>query len=101
MTRASLRSVAVPPSRRKVRSSIALSSFGWTVADISAISSRNTGAARRHLEQPALGLLGVGEGALLVAEQLALEEVRLQRRAVDLDERRLGARRALVDRRAT
>ena len=40
---------------------------------------------------------GAGERALLVAEQLALEELRGQRRAVDLDERPVLARRPLVD----
>src|SRR5438045_3618064 len=43
------------------------------------------------LEQPALGRLRVGEGAALVAEQLALEERLGERRAVQLDEGLLAA----------
>ena len=39
-----------------------------------------------------------GEGALLVAEQLALEQLRRQRRAIHLHERLAAARRALVNR---
>ena len=44
-----------------------------------------------QLEEPGLGGDGSGKGASLVAEQLALEQVGRDRRAVDLDER-LGAR---------
>ena len=51
-------------------------------------------AAVGRLEQAALLRLGVGEGAALVAEQLALEQVLGQRRAVDLDERLVAARPA-------
>src|SRR5438128_2229073 len=55
-------------------------------------------AAVRHLDEPALGFARVGEGPLLVAEQLGLEEVGGQRRAVDLDEppHRVGT--GIVDR---
>ncbi len=42
-------------------------------------------------------LVGAGEGALLVAEQLGLEQVLLQRGAVHLDEVAAGARRVVVD----
>src|SRR5439155_22884613 len=56
--------------------------------------------------RPRVGLLeladarrrGAGEGALFVTEQLALQEFRRQRRAVDLDERAIAARRSLMDR---
>jgi hypothetical protein len=41
---------------------------------------------------------GVGEGAALVAEQLALDQRLGHRRQVDRDERRLGPRRVVVDR---
>ena len=44
-------------------------------------------AAVGLLEQAALLRLGVGEGAALVAEQLALQQVLRNRRAVHLDER--------------
>src|SRR5262249_53314205 len=49
-----------------------------------------------HLELAVLTRARAGERALLVAEQLALEQVRRQRRAVDLDERLARARRELV-----
>ena len=39
---------------------------------------------------------GAGEGALLVAEQLRLDQILGDRRAVDLDERALGARTPVV-----
>ena len=44
-------------------------------------------------------LVGAGERALLVAEELGLEQVLLQRRAVHLDEVARGAVRVVVDRR--
>src|SRR5258706_5332756 len=44
-------------------------------------------AAVRLAEQPALRLVRAGECAAAVAEQLALDERRLQRRAVDRDQR--------------
>ena len=43
-------------------------------------------------------LVGARERALLVTEQFGLEQVLLQRRAVDLDERAVGAVRVVVDR---
>ena len=51
-------------------------------------------------DRPGVGLLelpdarrgGAGEGAFLVPEQLALEELGGQRRAIDLDERPIAAR---------
>ena len=50
-------------------------------------------AVLRELELADARSAGAGEGAALVAEQLALEQVGRQRRAVDLDERlRCGAR---------
>ena len=49
-------------------------------------------SAVRDLEQPLLALLGVGEGALLMAEQLRFEKRRRQSRAIHLDERARGAR---------
>src|SRR5215207_5628233 len=54
-------------------------------------------AAAGDLEQPALGLLRVGEGAPLVAEQLTLEEGGAERRTVHLDEGLRRTRRAVVD----
>jgi hypothetical protein len=55
-------------------------------------------AARGQLQQPDLVGGGAGEGALLVAKQLRLDQVLGQRRAVDLDERALGPAAAHVDR---
>ena len=50
-----------------------------------------------QLEAPFLAAGGAGEGALLVAEQLGLQEILGQGGAVDGDERAVLARRALVD----
>ena len=49
-------------------------------------------AAAGGLERAAAQPVGAGEGAALVAEQLALDELLRQRGAVDRDERRLLAR---------
>ena len=54
-------------------------------------------AAVRLLELADARRRGAGEGAALVAEQLALEELGRQRRAVHLHERPVAPRRALVD----
>ncbi len=55
-------------------------------------------APLRHLEQPFLVRLRAGEGPLLVAEQLRLDQVLGDGGAVDLDERALGALAVVVDR---
>ena len=55
-------------------------------------------AAARQLEQADLVLQRAGERALLVAEELRLDQVLRNRRAVDLDERALGAQAAQVQR---
>ena len=54
-------------------------------------------AAVGLLELAGLGRLRAGEGALLVAEQCRFQQVVGNRRAVDGDERPLGARRLVVD----
>ena len=54
-------------------------------------------AAFGQLEPPLLRRVGAGERALLVAEQLRLDQVLRQRRAAHLDERLFGARRVVVD----
>src|SRR5262249_60352650 len=54
-------------------------------------------AASRELEVAGLPPVGTGEGALLVAEELGLEELEGQRGDVDLHERALPPRGALVD----
>src|SRR5207244_13111044 len=51
-----------------------------------------------HLELAELLLVGVGEGPLLVAEELALEEGLGDRRAVERDERAAAAGALVVDR---
>jgi hypothetical protein len=53
-------------------------------------------AAVGGLDQADLARLRVGEGALLMAEQLALDQVRRQRGAVDFHERGRGARTGVV-----
>ena len=53
-------------------------------------------ASVRQLEEPGLGRDGAGKGAALVAEQLALEQVGRDRRAVDLDERAAARASAAV-----
>src|SRR5581483_3603461 len=53
-------------------------------------------AAMGHLEQPRLRRHGPGEGALLVAEELALEELAREAGAVEVDERLLRAPAVLV-----
>ncbi len=55
-------------------------------------------AALGHLEEADLVGVGAGERPLLVAEQLALDQVLRNRRAVDLDERALDAVRVVVNR---
>src|SRR5207247_1889497 len=52
----------------------------------------------RHLEQPWLGRMRIGERAALVTEQLRLDELRREGRAVDGDERGGVARATSVDR---
>ena len=53
-------------------------------------------AAVGDLDQAQLALARVGEGAALVAEELALDQRLGDRRAVELDERSARARRAVV-----
>ena len=54
-------------------------------------------AALGELEPAFLALLGAGEGALLVAEELRFDQAVGQRRAAHLDERLVRARRVVVD----
>src|SRR5690606_31732940 len=55
-------------------------------------------AAVGRLDQTDAALARIGERALLVTEQLRLEQVRRQVRAVDLDERAIPARAVVVHR---
>ena len=84
----------VPPRRRKVISSSTLSSLACVPAGISPISSRKSVPPSASSKRPRFVRLGVGEGAALVAEQLALEQALGHRRAVDLDERPVARARA-------
>ena len=54
--------------------------------------------ARSRFDQPDLALLGVGECATLVTEQLGLEQLPGYRRAIDLDQRRVRALAAEMQR---
>src|SRR5205085_9273049 len=56
------------------------------------------GAAIGGLEEAGLGPLRAGERALLVTEELALEEGLRKARAVESDEGTISAQRQLVDR---
>ena len=55
------------------------------------------GAALRQLELALLALMGAGERATLVAEQLGLQQIVRDGGAVDLDERLLAPIRLVVD----
>jgi hypothetical protein len=55
-------------------------------------------AAGRELEAPSLELVGPGEGAALVAEELRLDQRLWQRRAVERDEATRGPRAGVMDR---
>ncbi len=55
-------------------------------------------STRGHFEQPRFGRLRVREGAALVAEQLALQQLRGQGSAVDIHERGGGAGTTIVER---
>ena len=66
------------------------SSLAWKSADISPISSRKSVPPSARSKQPARAG-APGEGAALVAEELALEHAGRERRAVDGDERRADA----------
>ena len=56
------------------------------------------GAALGLLEPPDLARIGAGERALLVTEQLALDQLARDRRHVDRDERPAAALAVVVDR---
>ena len=93
MTRTSALSVRVPPTRWNSRSSSTRRNLACTSGLISRDLVEEQRAARGLLDAADLGRDRAGERALLVAEQLGLEELLGQRRAVDRDER-LSARAA-------
>jgi hypothetical protein len=64
----------LPPTRVKVPSWSTRSSLTWLSSGISPISSRKSVPVSANLELALLLLHRAGEGAALVAEQLALEQ---------------------------
>ena len=86
--RRDLRSARSPPTRITFRSSSTRSSLACAGSGSSPTSSRNSVPSPGVFERAAAQAIGAGERAALVAEQLALDELLGQRRAVDGDERR-------------
>ena len=80
------RGVRVPPRRSKRRSWSARSSLPWSGELELADLVEEERAAARELEAADARRDGAGEGAALVAEELALDEARRERRAVDVHE---------------
>ena len=80
------------------RSSSTRSSLGCSASGSSPISSRNRVPPSASSNAPARARSRAGERALLVAEQLGLEQVGRDGAAVDDDERPARARAGLVDR---
>ena len=97
MMRTSTGSSCVAPTLRTFFSWIARSSFTCIGAAGRPTSSRKSVPPLRRLEESVAIVVRAGEGALLVAEELALHQVLGNRAAVDRDERRSRARAALVD----
>ena len=87
----------MPPSRWNSRSCSTRSIFAWALGLISATSSRNKHAARRQLDLTGFGLLGAGERAALVAEELRLEQLLGKRGAVQRHERPATSRGCAMD----
>ncbi len=85
------------PTRLISPDSSARSSLAWRSSGQLADLVQEQRAAVRLLERALVRADRAGERALLVAEQLALDELLADRRAVHRDERALGARAAGVD----
>ena len=98
MTRTSTSTMRGLPSRSTWPSCSTRSSLRLELERQLADLVEEDGAAVRQLEAADLAGVRAGEGAALVAEQLALDQRRRQRGAVDDDERRVAARAAPVDR---
>ena len=97
MTRTSTRRSVRPPTRRTFRLSRARSRRGWRSSGSSAISSRKSVPPCARSKAPEWAVTAPGEGAALVAQQLALYEVRRHRTAVEDDERPIGSRALIVE----
>ena len=99
ITRRSTAISLLPPTRRMRRGSSTRSSFGCRSSGSSPISSRNTVPPLGQLERALRAARGrAGERALLVAEQLALDQRAGERAAVDDDERPVLAPAVRVER---
>ena len=98
MIRTSTFRVAVAPSRWISPPSRARRSFTCRAGSSSPISSRRRVPGVGELETAGLGLRRAGEGALLVAEELAFNERRGQGGAVYRDERPVAPRAVRVER---
>ena len=96
-TRTSTRIDAAAPTGSTSPFCSARSTLAWVRADMSPISSREDGAAVGGDKLTQLLAHGAGEAALLVAEELGLDQLVGDRRAVDLDEGALAPRARAVD----
>ena len=97
ITRASIRSVSVPPSRSNVRSSSTRKSFACITDESAATSSRIDRAAERHLETPGLARDGAGERPAFVTEEFRFHQLGGQAGAIDFQEWRVVAGTVLVN----
>ena len=97
MTRTSTFSVRSAPSGSNSRSCSTRSSFDCSAGLIVPISSRKIVPPSASANLPFLVVVGAGERAADVAEQLRLEQRLGDRRAVDLDERHVALRAAVVN----
>ena len=86
------------PTRLIFFSSSTRSSLAWIARPASPISSRNSVPPQAASNRPSRVAVGSGEGALAVAEQLALEQALGDGRAVDGDERTGRAPAGAMDR---
>ena len=95
--RTSTSRVRLPPTRSKRALLQHAQELGLQLGLELADLVEEEGAAVGELDAAAPARGGAGEGALLVAEQLALEQRLAERRAVDRDERARRARAPVVD----
>ena len=89
--------VRLLPTRSKLRSCSTRSSFTCICSDMSPISSRNSVPPSANSKRPTRVGQGAGECPFLVTEQLALEQIRGDRAAIDRHERMARAAGQLVD----
>ena len=98
MRRTSTRLVRVEPSRSTSPVCSTRSSFTWISSGSSPTSSRKSVPRSASSNRPIRARCRAREGASLVSEQLAFDERRRQRAAVDRDERPAAAATSAVDR---